>query len=99
MIQARALRRGRAGSADFDWYAGVPCSYLTPFINYVLQDSSLRYVSMANEGDAVALIAGVTLGATGLPPARHLDDAELGAGQCGESPDVAHLDLPPAAAV
>ena len=47
----------------FDWYAGVPCSYLTPFINYVLQDSSLRYVSAANEGDAVALIAGTALGA------------------------------------
>jgi phosphonopyruvate decarboxylase len=45
----------------FKWYAGVPCSYLTPFINYVLQDPSLHYVSMANEGDAVALIAGVTL--------------------------------------
>ena len=40
----------------------MPCSYLTPFINYVLQDSSLHYVSVANEGDAVALIAGVTLG-------------------------------------
>ncbi len=45
----------------FEWYAGVPCSFLTPFINYVLQDDSLEYVSMANEGDAVALIAGVTL--------------------------------------
>jgi phosphonopyruvate decarboxylase len=61
MIEAKdfveaARRRG------FDWYAGVPCSYLTPFINYVLQDAALRYVSMANEGDAVALIAGVTLG-------------------------------------
>jgi len=52
-----------ARSRGFDWYAGVPCSYLTPFINYVLQDSSLHYVSAANEGDAVALIAGLTLGA------------------------------------
>jgi len=34
---------------------------LTPFINFVLQDTTLQYVSMANEGDAVALIAGVTL--------------------------------------
>jgi phosphonopyruvate decarboxylase len=34
---------------------------LTPFINFVLQDPALHYVSMANEGDAVALIAGVTL--------------------------------------
>ncbi|CAB3789169.1 phosphonopyruvate decarboxylase [Paraburkholderia fynbosensis] len=52
-----------ARDRGFDWYAGVPCSYLTPFINYVLQDESLHYLSAANEGDAVALIAGVTLGA------------------------------------
>ncbi len=52
-----------ARERGFDWYAGVPCSYLTPFINYVSQDPSLHYVSAANEGDAVALIAGVTLGA------------------------------------
>ncbi len=52
-----ARRRG------FTWYAGVPCSFLTPFINYVLQDPTLRYVGAANEGDAVAVIAGVTLGA------------------------------------
>jgi len=52
-----------ARERGFDWYAGVPCSYLTPFINYVLQDASLHYLSAANEGDAVALIAGVTLGA------------------------------------
>jgi phosphonopyruvate decarboxylase len=51
-----------ARAHGFDWYAGVPCSYLTPFINYVLQDPSLQYVSATNEGDAVALIAGVTLG-------------------------------------
>ncbi|MBU6488047.1 MAG: phosphonopyruvate decarboxylase, partial [Burkholderiales bacterium] len=52
-----ARRRG------FSWYAGVPCSFLTPFINYVLQAPSLHYISAANEGDAVALIAGVALGA------------------------------------
>jgi phosphonopyruvate decarboxylase len=52
-----------ARERGFHWYAGVPCSYLTPFISYVLQDPSLHYVSAANEGDAVALIAGVTLGA------------------------------------
>ncbi|PLZ02969.1 phosphonopyruvate decarboxylase [Burkholderia sp. WAC0059] len=50
-----------ARARGFDWYAGVPCSFLTPFINYVLQDPSLHYVSAANEGDAVALIAGVAL--------------------------------------
>lgn len=52
-----------ARQRGFQWYAGVPCSYLTPFINYVVQDNSLHYVSAANEGDAVAFIAGVTQGA------------------------------------
>ena len=61
MIEARDFVEA-ARERGFHWYAGVPCSYLTPFINYVLQDKSLRYLSMANEGDAVALIAGVTLG-------------------------------------
>jgi phosphonopyruvate decarboxylase len=60
MIEARDFVEA-ARERGFEWYAGVPCSYLTPFINYVLQDESLRYVSMANEGDAVALIAGVAL--------------------------------------
>jgi len=60
MIEARHFVEA-ARERGFEWYAGVPCSFLTPFINYVLQDSSLQYVSMANEGDAVALIAGVAL--------------------------------------
>src|ERR1700744_2435096 len=60
MIEARHFVDAARGRG-FHWYAGVPCSFLTPFINYVLQDSQLRYVSMANEGDAVALIAGVAL--------------------------------------
>jgi phosphonopyruvate decarboxylase len=57
-----------ARERGFDWYAGVPCSYLTPFINYVLQDPALHYVSMANEGDAVALIAGVALAGDAVRP-------------------------------
>jgi phosphonopyruvate decarboxylase len=70
MIEARDFIEA-ARLRGFDWYAGVPCSYLTPFINYVLQDASLHYVSMANEGDAVALIAGVALaGAPGVPHRR-----------------------------
>ena len=61
MIQAeefveRARRRG------FGWYAGVPCSFLTPFINYTIADKNLHYISSANEGDAVATGAGATLG-------------------------------------
>jgi phosphonopyruvate decarboxylase len=66
MIEARDFIEA-ARERGFGWYAGVPCSYLTPFINYVVQDPSLRYLSMANEGDAVALIAGATLGSGGAP--------------------------------
>src|SRR5580704_12137393 len=66
MIEAHQFVEA-ARDRGFRWYAGVPCSYLTPFINFVLQDTSLHYVSMANEGDAVALIAGVALaGAPGM---------------------------------
>jgi phosphonopyruvate decarboxylase len=61
MIEARQFVEA-ARTRGFYWYAGVPCSFLTPFINYVLQDPALHYVSAANEGDAVALIAGVALG-------------------------------------
>jgi phosphonopyruvate decarboxylase len=64
MLEARDFVEA-ARARGFQWYAGVPCSYLTPFINYVLQDPGLQYVSMANEGDAVALAAGVTLAGDG----------------------------------
>lgn len=70
MIEARHFVEA-ARERGFDWYAGVPCSYLTPFINFVLQDPTLHYVSMANEGDAVAFIAGVTLAhGADQPPKR-----------------------------
>jgi phosphonopyruvate decarboxylase len=68
MIEARHFVEA-ARVRGFEWYAGVPCSFLTPFINYVLQNDSLHYVSMANEGDAVALIAGVAL--AGSPDGGH----------------------------
>lgn len=46
----------------FDFWAGVPCSFLTPFINYTIGDAGLTYVSSANEGDAVAAASGAALG-------------------------------------
>jgi phosphonopyruvate decarboxylase len=70
MIEARHFVEA-ARERGFSWYAGVPCSFLTPFINYVLQDPSLHYLSMANEGDAVALIAGIAIaGGAGVPYGR-----------------------------
>lgn len=57
MIEAAAFVEA-ARQRGFSFYAGVPCSFLTPFINYVIQDPALRYLSCANEGDAVAVVAG-----------------------------------------
>ncbi len=61
MIEASAFV-DRAAQAGFEWYAGVPCSFLTPFINYVIAAERLSYVSAANEGDAVAAAAGAYIG-------------------------------------
>jgi phosphonopyruvate decarboxylase len=52
----------RARDMGYDWYAGVPCSILTPFINYAIGDAGLTYVSSANEGDALAAAAGAFVG-------------------------------------
>ena len=46
----------------FKLLAGVPCSYLTPFINHVISEENGHYVGAANEGDAVAIAAGADLG-------------------------------------
>ncbi len=51
-----------ARSHGFSLYAGVPCSYLKPFINYVIESDDLCYVGATNEGDAVAIAAGAELG-------------------------------------
>ena len=61
MIHARDFVDA-ARAHGFNCYAGVPCSFLTPFINYVIGAQGLRYLSAANEGDAVAIAAGAWLG-------------------------------------
>jgi phosphonopyruvate decarboxylase len=53
---------GPAKRLGFDFWAGVPCSFLTPFINYTIGDTELTYISSANEGDAVAAATGAALG-------------------------------------
>jgi phosphonopyruvate decarboxylase len=64
MIDARdfvdaATRHG------YSLWTGVPCSYLKSFINFVIGNRELRYVSAANEGDAVAIATGAELGGMG----------------------------------
>lgn len=50
-----------AKTAGFKLYTGVPCSYLKPFINYVIDSDDLAYVGAANEGDAVAIASGAEI--------------------------------------
>ncbi|MDR3440866.1 phosphonopyruvate decarboxylase [Telmatospirillum sp.] len=50
-----------AGRQGFDFYTGVPCSFLTPLINGVLNDRVLKYVGATSEGEAVAIAAGAWL--------------------------------------
>jgi phosphonopyruvate decarboxylase len=64
MIEAGAFIQA-ARDQGFGLYAGVPCSYLKPFINYVIDADQLRYIGAANEGDAVAIAAGSSLGGQG----------------------------------
>ena len=51
-----------ARELGFIRYTGVPCSFLTPFINYVINDNSLEYISSSNEGDALATTSGSVIG-------------------------------------
>jgi len=60
MIQAdEFLQPARARGYDF--FTGVPCSFLTPVINRVISDDTLDYVGAASEGEAVAIAAGAWL--------------------------------------
>src|ERR1700761_2305606 len=60
MITADAFL-AHAADAGFDFYTGVPCSFLTPLINGVLSAPGIRYVGAASEGEAVAIAAGAWL--------------------------------------
>ncbi|MEQ8361609.1 MAG: phosphonopyruvate decarboxylase [Cyclobacteriaceae bacterium] len=44
----------------YDFYSGVPCSFLKYLINYAINECD--YVMSANEGDAVAIASGAYLG-------------------------------------
>ena len=58
MIKASAFIEHLRG-LGYSQFAGVPCSFLKPFINYVIEDATLDYVGATSEVEAV----GITLGA------------------------------------
>ncbi|MGB1547548.1 MAG: phosphonopyruvate decarboxylase [Alphaproteobacteria bacterium] len=57
MIEADAFLEP-ARERGFDFYSGVPCSFLTPFINRAIEHPKLQYVGATSEGEAVAIAAG-----------------------------------------
>ncbi len=75
MIQATEFIAA-AQARGFGLYTGVPCSYLTPFINHAIGSAELRYVGAANEGDAVAIAAGSAIGS--LPAVAMFQNSGLG---------------------
>jgi phosphonopyruvate decarboxylase len=64
MITAKSFVEATSAHGIELW-SGVPCSYLKPFINYVIDSPTLTYVGAANEGDAVAIAAGAYVGGKG----------------------------------
>ncbi|MBN8280537.1 MAG: phosphonopyruvate decarboxylase, partial [Gammaproteobacteria bacterium] len=75
MIQAEQFIAA-AAARGLTLYSGVPCSYLTPFINHAIGSRAIRYVPAANEGDAVAIGAGAGLG--GRPAVVMFQNSGLG---------------------
>jgi phosphonopyruvate decarboxylase len=58
----------------FDFYSGIPCSFLKDLINYAINEAA--YVMAANEGDAVAICVGAKLG--GKKPVVLMQNSGLG---------------------
>jgi phosphonopyruvate decarboxylase len=56
---------GPARERGFDFYTGVPCSFLTPFINRAISSPEITYVGAASEGEAVGIAAGAWLAGRG----------------------------------
>ncbi|MCK5509072.1 MAG: phosphonopyruvate decarboxylase [Desulfobacterales bacterium] len=60
MIQAQDFISA-CTSRGYTFYAGVPCSFLKPLINYVIQNPDVDYVTATSEGEAVGIAAGAYL--------------------------------------
>ncbi|MBO44292.1 MAG: phosphonopyruvate decarboxylase [Rhodospirillaceae bacterium] len=52
---------GALQAHGFNFFTGVPCSFLTPLINRTITDPELQYVGAASEGEAVAIASGAWL--------------------------------------
>lgn len=48
-------------SRGYTFFTGVPCSFLKPLINYVIQSPDVNYIMASSEGEAVGIAAGAYL--------------------------------------
>ena len=60
MIDAGAFL-GKLRALGCSFFSGVPCSFLTPLINAVINDRELDYVGATSEGEAVGINLGASL--------------------------------------
>lgn len=75
MIEANAFIQA-AAAAGIRHYSGVPCSFLKPLINGVIDAAETEYIGAANEGDAVAIASGFAL--AGHPAIALMQNSGLG---------------------
>ncbi|MFQ6041273.1 MAG: phosphonopyruvate decarboxylase [Candidatus Poribacteria bacterium] len=60
----------------FGPYIGVPCSFLKPLINYIIDREDVEYIAANNEGEAVAIASGAYL--AGKRPVVMFQNSGLG---------------------
>ena len=65
-----------ARARGYGFYAGVPCSFLTPIINRVIGDPRLEYVGATSEGEAVAIASGAWLAGRKTVVMDHFHDCD-----------------------
>jgi phosphonopyruvate decarboxylase len=75
MIDADDFLRPLA-ARGFDFYTGVPCSFLTALINRTISDPKLSYVGATSEGEAVGIAAGAWF--AGRKPVMMCQNSGLG---------------------
>ena len=46
---------------EFDFFSGVPCSYLTSVINGVINSKKIKYIGATSEGEAIGIASGAYL--------------------------------------
>ena len=67
---------GPLRDAGYDFFTGVPCSFLTPVINRVISSKEYDYIAAVSEGEAIAIAAGAWL--TGRKTVVMMQNSGLG---------------------